>query len=112
MLLTYTYILSYTLLCTIIIYYILSLLHHSIVSPDVRDAYFGSLDRAFVGFTFIDDSAGHMMGSSSGHASASGGRGRGSSSGGGIGIGYSTVSGAAKAGPGATMMATSFKRGL
>ena len=27
------------------------------VSPDVRDAYFGSLDKAFVGFTFIDDSA-------------------------------------------------------
>ena len=27
------------------------------VSPDVRDAYFGSLDQAFVGFTFIDDSA-------------------------------------------------------
>ena len=28
-----------------------------IVSPDVRDAYFGSLDRAFVGFTFVDDSS-------------------------------------------------------
>lgn len=28
-----------------------------IVSPDVRDAYFGSLDRAFEGFTYVDESA-------------------------------------------------------
>ena len=27
-----------------------------IVSPDVRDAYFGSMDRTFYGFTFVDDS--------------------------------------------------------
>ena len=27
-----------------------------IVSPDVRDAYFGSMDRTFEGFTFVDDS--------------------------------------------------------
>lgn len=27
-----------------------------IVSPDVRDAYFGSLDRKFEGFTYVDDS--------------------------------------------------------
>ena len=33
-----------------------------IVSLDVRDAYFGSLDRAFVGFTFTDD---HTLGRSS-----------------------------------------------
>ena len=32
-----------------------------IVSLEVRDAYFGSLDRAFVGFTFTDD---HAMGRS------------------------------------------------
>lgn len=32
-----------------------------IVSPDVRDAYFGSLDRAFEGFTFVDDSAAQYM---------------------------------------------------
>eukprot|EP01039_Chlorochromonas_danica_P010102 gene10102-11182_t len=32
-----------------------------IVSPDVRDAYFGSLDRAFEGFTFVDESAGQYM---------------------------------------------------
>jgi hypothetical protein len=32
-----------------------------IVSPDVRDAYFGSLDKAFEGFTFVDDSAAQYM---------------------------------------------------
>lgn len=32
-----------------------------LVSPDVRDAYFGSLDRAFEGFTFVDDSAAQYM---------------------------------------------------
>jgi serine/threonine protein kinase len=32
-----------------------------IVSPDVRDAYFGSLDRAFEGFTFVDDTAAQYM---------------------------------------------------
>ena len=37
------------------------------VSPDVRDAYFGSLDKAFEGFTFVDDSAAqYMTGRSSG----------------------------------------------
>ena len=45
-----------------------------VVSPDVRDAYFGSLDRAFVGFTFIDDSANVLMGGAGGGAGgASGG---------------------------------------
>jgi len=32
-----------------------------IVSPDVRDAYFGSLDRAFVGFTFIGKPPHHAL---------------------------------------------------
>jgi hypothetical protein len=32
-----------------------------LVSPDVRDAYFGSLDKAFEGFTFVDDSAAQYM---------------------------------------------------
>lgn len=32
-----------------------------IVSPDVRDAYFGSMDKAFEGFTFVDDSAAQYM---------------------------------------------------
>ena len=32
-----------------------------IVSPDVRDAYFGSLDKAFEGFTFVDDSLAQLM---------------------------------------------------
>jgi hypothetical protein len=32
-----------------------------IVSPDVRDAYFGSLDKVFEGFSFIDDSSTHVM---------------------------------------------------
>ena len=31
------------------------------ISPNVREAYFGSLDRAFEGFTFIDDSAQQLM---------------------------------------------------
>jgi serine/threonine protein kinase len=37
-----------------------------IVSPDVREAYFGSVDRQFEGFSFVDDSGSshHMMGSS------------------------------------------------
>ena len=55
-----------------------------VVSPDVRDAYFGSLDRAFVGFTFIDDSA---LGNN-GHKNNFG----------------TSV----RSGPGATLMATSF----
>ncbi len=37
-----------------------------IVSPDVRDAYFGSLDKAFEGFTFVDDSAARHMARSAG----------------------------------------------
>ena len=32
-----------------------------IVSPEVRDAYFGSLDKAFEGFSFVDESAVQMM---------------------------------------------------
>lgn len=32
-----------------------------IVSPSVREAYFGSLDKAFEGFTFVDDSAAQLM---------------------------------------------------
>jgi serine/threonine protein kinase len=43
------------------------------VSPDVRGAYFGSLDGAFEGFTFVDESASRMMMSSS--VSARGGAG-------------------------------------
>ena len=39
-----------------------------VVSPDLREAYFGSLDRAFEGFTFIDESAAHLI-----HAHAGGG---------------------------------------
>ena len=54
-----------------------------VVSPDVRDAYFGSLDRAFVGFTFIDDSA---MGPSH----------------------KNNFGTSVRSGPGATLMATSF----
>lgn len=37
------------------------------VSPDVRGAYFGSLDRAFEGFTFVDDSAASLMQSAMGN---------------------------------------------
>lgn len=32
-----------------------------IVSPDVRGAYFGSLEKAFEGFTFVDDTAAQLM---------------------------------------------------
>ncbi len=32
-----------------------------IVSPDVRDVYFGSLDQAFEGFSFVDESKGLPM---------------------------------------------------
>jgi len=32
-----------------------------IVSPDVRDAYFGSLDKAFEGFSFVNESAMQMF---------------------------------------------------
>jgi hypothetical protein len=39
-----------------------------VVSPDVRDVYFGSLDGTFEGFTFVDDSAEKMlMGAGAGH---------------------------------------------
>eukprot|EP00604_Paraphysomonas_vestita_P003345 CAMPEP_0174818012 /NCGR_PEP_ID=MMETSP1107-20130205/604_1 /TAXON_ID=36770 /ORGANISM="Paraphysomonas vestita, Strain GFlagA" /LENGTH=137 /DNA_ID=CAMNT_0016029297 /DNA_START=1356 /DNA_END=1769 /DNA_ORIENTATION=- len=38
-----------------------------IVSPDVRGAYFGSLDGAFEGFTFVDETPSQMMLSSSVH---------------------------------------------
>lgn len=34
-----------------------------VVSPDVRDAYFGSLDKAFEGFTFVDETAAQHMAS-------------------------------------------------
>lgn len=43
------------------------------VSPDVRGAYFGSLDGAFEGFTFVDESAvSQMMMSSSVQARGAG----------------------------------------
>lgn len=38
-----------------------------IVSPDVRGAYFGSLDGAFEGFTFVDETPTQMLLSSSVH---------------------------------------------
>lgn len=42
------------------------------VSPDVRDAYFGSVDRNFEGFTYIDESAMHLMQAQTGGASVAG----------------------------------------
>eukprot|EP00596_Hydrurales_sp_CCMP1899_P000776 CAMPEP_0119051196 /NCGR_PEP_ID=MMETSP1177-20130426/72895_1 /TAXON_ID=2985 /ORGANISM="Ochromonas sp, Strain CCMP1899" /LENGTH=551 /DNA_ID=CAMNT_0007030321 /DNA_START=447 /DNA_END=2105 /DNA_ORIENTATION=+ len=55
-----------------------------VVSPDVRDAYFGSLDKAFVGFTFEDKTAPltKMMG---------------------------MTSSSVRSGPAASLLATSFK---
>ena len=43
-----------------------------VVSPDVRGAYFGSLDGAFEGFTFVDESAASHMMSGSVHARGAG----------------------------------------
>lgn len=43
----------------------LSLLTPFAVSPDVRGAYFGSLDGAFEGFTFVDETPTQMLLSSS-----------------------------------------------
>ncbi len=31
------------------------------VSPDVRGAYFGTVDRTFEGFSFVDDSAANLL---------------------------------------------------
>lgn len=43
------------------------------VSPDVRDPNFGSMDRAFEGFTFVDESAAqHMTTNKGGTASYKG----------------------------------------
>ena len=38
-----------------------------LVSPDLRDAYFGSMDKAFEGLTFVDDSAAQYMSRSVGN---------------------------------------------
>ena len=65
------------------------------VSPDVRGAYFGSLDRAFEGFSYIDPSV----------LAAGGGGG-----GGGGGVG-SLAASASGRGSGATLMAQSLSRG-
>ena len=70
-----------------------------IVSPGVRDAYFGSLDKEFEGFTFVDESAAEAMRT---HISGSHG-----------GISNLTAamsSSARNSGAGATLMATSLKR--
>lgn len=44
-----------------------------VVSPDVRDAYFGSLDKAFEGFSYVGDSAMHLMGHKHGKIKSTGG---------------------------------------
>mmetsp|Transcript_7435 Transcript_7435/g.11093 ORF Transcript_7435/g.11093 Transcript_7435/m.11093 type:complete len:636 (-) Transcript_7435:401-2308(-) len=44
-----------------------------VVSPDVRDAYFGSLDKAFEGFSYVGDSAIHLMGYKHGKIKSTGG---------------------------------------
>ena len=31
------------------------------VSPDIKDAYYGSLERAFEGFSYVEESAGKAM---------------------------------------------------
>ena len=55
-----------------------------LVPPDLREAYFGSLDRAFEGFTFIDESAAHLIHAHAGGGHA-GGHGGGGVGGGGVG---------------------------
>lgn len=52
-----------------------------IVSPDVRDAYFGSMDKAFEGFSFVDENNAMMM-----------------------------FAGSVRSGTGATLMSTSLRR--
>jgi len=54
------------------------------VSPDVRDAYFGSVDRNFEGFTYIDESAMHLMQTHNGVGGVGGGNNNGGVSGRGI----------------------------
>ena len=70
-----------------------------VVSPGVRDAYFGSLDREFEGFTYVDESAAeemrsHMAGSHGGASNLT-----------------AAMSGSMRSSNvGATLMATSLKR--
>ena len=61
------------------------------MSPDLREAYFGSLDRAFEGFTFIDESAAHLIHAHAGGGHGAGGHGTGGHSTGGVvggGVGH------------------------
>jgi serine/threonine protein kinase len=60
------------------------------VSPDVRDAYFGTIDSQFEGFTFVDDSAAEHLRAH--HESTS------------------YMSSSLRSGAGATLMATSLKK--
>lgn len=60
------------------------------VSPDVRDAYFGTFDSQFEGFTFVDDSAAEHLRAH--HESSS------------------YISSSLRSGAGATLMATSLKK--
>jgi serine/threonine protein kinase len=70
-----------------------------VVSPGVRDAYFGSLDKEFEGFTFVDESAAEAMRS---HIAGSHG---------GVSNLTAAMSGSLRtSNAGATLMATSFKK--
>ena len=70
-----------------------------VVSPGVRDAYFGSLDKEFEGFTFVDESAAEAMRS---HIAGSHG---------GASNLTAAMSGSLRtSNAGATLMATSFKK--
>ena len=77
-----------------------------VVSPGVRDAYFGSLDREFEGFTFVDEGAAeqlrsHMAAGSmptSGNLTAA------------LSGSMGGMAGSIRSGAGATLMATSLKK--
>jgi len=60
------------------------------VSPDVRDAYFGTLDSAFEGFSYVDERAAEQLRA---HHAAHG-----------------SISNSLRTGGGATLMATSLNR--
>jgi hypothetical protein len=71
-----------------------------VVSPGVRDAYFGSLDREFEGFTFVDEGAAEQLRSHMASGSMPGGG----------NLAAAMASGSLRTGAGATLMATSLKK--
>ena len=68
----------------------------------MRDAYFGSLDRSFVGFTFIDESSSlNRMLNPNAHTNVTNEQSLSTSA--------LASGGSVRSGPGATLLATAFK---